>query len=128
MKYIKLTTVIVVLFMFGCAGNSKPKRPADSTKALKLPEASNAKNNNKKEIKSLIRNMLMTGESHWIDLVPLIKDSKDSLYVGFNLEKLKTNLEELKTTNYFSAEFIDNYNKIVLTLDREMKDGKFSSW
>jgi hypothetical protein len=128
MKYLKLTTIIIALFMLGCAGNNKPKPPADSTKAPKLPEASNAKNNDKKEIQSLIRNMLMIGESHWIDLVPLLTDSKDSLHVGFDLKKLKTNLEELKTTNYFSAEFIDNYNKIILTLDKEMKDRKFSPW
>jgi len=62
------------------------------------------------------------------DLVPVLTDNKDSLCIGFDLKELDTNLTELKTRNFFSAEFIDNYKQIILTLDKKMKDKAFAPW
>jgi len=123
MKYIKLTMVIVALFMFGCAGNNKPK-PADSTKAPKLPKASNAKSNDKEEIQSLIRNMLVWAENSKgiLDLLPFVINKQDSTVTSFDLSKLKEVDDSFKTTGFFSKEFINNYNQIIQTLDRKMKN------
>jgi len=63
-----------------------------------------------------------------IDLLPVKTDSNDSIYVGFDLEKLKQNLDILKETNFFTTEFIDNYNQIILTIDKKLKDGEFEVW
>lgn len=58
------------------------------------------------------------------DMVPL-KDAKDSNYVGIDLNKHKIRLDELRKANFFSDEFIDNYNKIVLTVDRKLKSKEY---
>ena len=46
------------------------------------------------------------------------------------MEKLKTNLEKLRETGFFATEFIENYNQILITLDRKLrnKEFEFESW
>ncbi|MBG8555556.1 hypothetical protein [Hymenobacter guriensis] len=78
-----------------------------------------------KQIKHLIRNVLNWADANKsINLLPVISDTKDSVYVGFDLVKHKQNLTKLRQTTFFSKEFIENYNKIILTLDKELRSGK----
>src|SRR5690606_19710413 len=63
-----------------------------------------------------------------INLHPVITDSKDGVYIGFDLEKHKDNLTILKSTGFFAAEFIDNYDQIILTLDKGLRDGTYEQW
>jgi len=82
--------------------------------------------NDTAEIQNLVRNMLNWAESKkTLRLVPELTDSKDSLCIGFDLKKLDSNLQVLKATNFFSAEFIDNYKQIIVTLDRKVKNNEF---
>jgi len=83
----------------------------------------------KEEIQNLIRQVLNWADSkNCIDLLPAITDSTDSIYIGFDLEKHKQNLEKLKLTDFFTTEFINNYNQIILTLDKGLRSGKYEQW
>jgi len=55
------------------------------------------------------------------DFIPI---EKDSLYVGLDLKAHAKRLEELKATNFFSEQFLDNYNNLGLTIDEKLKSGK----
>lgn len=37
-------------------------------------------------------------------------------------------LDKLRETNFFATEFIENYNQIILTLDRKLREDKFEKW
>jgi hypothetical protein len=81
------------------------------------------------QIKNLITQVLEWGDSkNSIDLLPVITDSKDSVYVGFDLVAHRKNLEILRQTNLFTDGFIENYNQIILTLDKGLRNGKYETW
>ena len=61
-----------------------------------------------------------------IDLLPLLTDN--SIYIDFDKDKHRKNLMGLKATNYFSSEFIANYNRLILELDRRIKGGSYLVW
>jgi len=134
MKYLKLSALILMLNLLSCNPAQKQNTSKISVDSVNkdLPATQTIKPDSahdKKEIQLLIRHVLNWGESKKsIDLTPVITDSKDSLCIGFDLEKVKANLDTLKSTGYFSAEFIDNYHQILLTLDKEMKNKQFPPW
>ena len=83
-----------------------------------------------KEIRALIRKAL-----NWANsgnaigfLPPAFKNSKGKIYTGFDLVKHKQNLQKLKATTFFSREFVNNYNQIILTLDKKFKNGSYGKW
>jgi hypothetical protein len=81
----------------------------------------------KEEIKILIRNVLKWADSKQsICLLPAI--AKDSICVGFDLDTLKLNLKKLKETGFFASEFIQNYDQIILMLDKKIKSNEFDKW
>ena len=83
----------------------------------------------KDEIQTLIRQVLNWANSkNSIDLIPAIADSKDSFFIGFDMDKHKQNLIKLKATNFFATEFINNYDQIILTLDRKLRNGEYGQW
>jgi hypothetical protein len=122
MKLIKLTTLIFGLLLLGC---NQAETQTTSVIGGKAPISTA----DKEQIQNLIKQVLNWADSkNSIDLLPTLTDSKDSSYIGFNLEKHKRNLEKLKTTNFFSTEFIGNYNQIILTLDKGLRNGKYQQW
>lgn len=138
MKYLKPYASILALYMLMSCNSTDKHKVSDKPSNIVKKDTSSHKNTisdtsfNKKdlsEIQGIVRQMLNWGESkNSIELIPVITDSKDSLCIGFDLDKVKHNLEVLKSTGYFSTQFINNYNQILLTLDREMKDDKFQKW
>ena len=83
----------------------------------------------KVEIQNLIRQTLKWADSkNVIDILPMLTDSKDSIYIGFDLTRHETNLDKLRVTDFFANEFIENYNRIILTLDRKLKNREFEDW
>ncbi len=126
MRHIKTLTLIIWLISFGCNQNNESKVVIDTKNdSSKLIDNSV----DKMEIQNLIRQVLNWADSkNSIDLLPAISDSSDSIYIGFDLNKLEFNLDKLKETNLFSKEFIDNYNQIILTLDKNIKDKVYYDW
>ena len=60
------------------------------------------KSEGKTEIQNLIREVLKWADSEKaIDLLPVVADINDSVYIGFDLAKLKKNLDNLEETNMF---------------------------
>jgi hypothetical protein len=94
-------------------------------------ENSIATETDKEEIEKLLIQVLKWSDSkESISLLPALTDSKDSIVIGFDMEELKTNLERLKETGFYANEFIENYNQIILTLDRKLrnKEFKYETW
>ncbi len=122
MKHIKLTTLIFGLLLFGC-------KQTDNKSTSVTVEKVETSTDEKEQIQNLIRQALNWADSkNSIDLLPVIADSKDSLYLGFDLELHKQNLDKLHQTNLFASEFIKNYNQIILTFNKGLKNGKYEQW
>ncbi|MCF8427667.1 MAG: hypothetical protein K9I36_13100 [Bacteroidia bacterium] len=122
MKHIKLTTLIFGLLLFGC-------NQADNKRTSITEEKATTSTDDKEQIQNLIRQVLNWSDSKYtIDLLPVLTDSKDSVYIGFDLDKHKQNLDKLQQTNFFATEFIENYNQIILTLDQGIRNGNYDQW
>ncbi|MCZ2130303.1 MAG: hypothetical protein LC109_08550 [Bacteroidia bacterium] len=122
MKHIKLTTLIFGLLLFGC---NQANTKTTSVKEEKVATSAD----DKEQIQNLIRQVLNWADSkNSIDLLPVLTDNKNSVYIGFDLDKHKQNLDKLKQTNFFATEFIENYNQIILTLDKGLKNGNYDQW
>lgn len=122
MKRIKLTTLVLGLLLFGWNQADTKTTSAAETKASNSAD-------DKEQIQNLIRQAFSwAGSKNSIDLLPAITDSKGRVYIGLDIDKHKRNLGKLKAANFFSTEFIDNYNKIILTLDKGLRNGKYEQW
>ncbi|MBX9807750.1 MAG: hypothetical protein K2Q03_08700 [Sphingobacteriaceae bacterium] len=115
MKRIKLITVIFGCLFFGC--NQVGIKTTKVTEEKVTTET-----DDKEQIQNLIRHVYNWHETQKPSEMDMIIDEKDSTYIGYNLNQLKLNIEELKATNFFSNEFIDNYNKIYITLDKKLRN------
>jgi hypothetical protein len=114
MRILRLTFLLLGLLHFGC---NQTHSENDSNTV-----------DDKEQIQGLIRRMLNWSSEHPIELLPVLTDSKDSSCIGFDFYKHKLNLDQLKKTNLFSEEFIENYNQIIQTLDRKIKSKEFDKW
>jgi len=126
MKDMKFLTLIIGLILLGCThkkdSNNLAVQQTGSVKTITTT-------NDKEEIKNLIRNVLIWSESkESIDLLPALTDSKDRVYIGFDLKKHKENLDKLRNTGFFAKEFIENYNQIILTLDKRLRNKEYDEW
>lgn len=54
----------------------------------------------------------------------VIANKKGDKYVGLNIKTHNKIVEELKKSNFFAQQFIDNYNKIGLKIGDNLKTGK----
>jgi hypothetical protein len=79
----------------------------------------------KTAIRQLIRQTLSwAAHERSISLFPALKNEAGSAYTGFDLDKHRQNMQELTLTGFFAPEFIGNYNKIYLTLDKKLRNGE----
>jgi len=58
------------------------------------------------------------------DFEPKKTTNQDRHYIGINWDAHNVRIKELESTNFFSKEFFDNYNKIANTIDTELQKGK----
>jgi hypothetical protein len=81
--------------------------------------------NDEKELQSLVRKTYAWYETKDSkDDFPTIEDKKHVKYIGIDLKATAKRIEALKKTNLFSKEFLDNYNKISVTLNEQLKSKK----
>lgn len=117
-----LTTLILLVLLFGCI-------QTDQKTTSVTEEKTSISTVDKEQIQVLIRQVLNWAEGkNSIDLLPVLADSKNIVYIGFDLKKHKQNLDKLKQTNFFATEFIDNYKQIILTLNKGLKNGNYDQW
>lgn len=134
MKHIAYLSLIAALVLFGCNSATKPTKLAKrdsvikSETSIKSDETKLAdKAKDKQQIQILIRQMLTWADSkNELDLIPVL--SKDSICVGIDFDKLNQGLTKLRKTGFFAEEFIDNYNRILRTLDKKIKNKEFEKW
>ncbi|MCK6601770.1 MAG: hypothetical protein L6Q77_08090 [Bacteroidetes bacterium] len=120
MKHIISATLIFVVLFSGC--NKADNKTTSATEEKTLTD-------DQEQIQNLIRQVLTWADSkNTIGLLPVLTDNHDSIYVGFDLNKHNRNLENLRQTNFFATEFIENYNQIILTLDEGLKKGDYGLW
>lgn len=118
MEPIKQIVMLGLLLISGCNQPNPPKKETSQTTSAE-----------RVDIQNLIRRVLQWSDSeHAIRLLPVLTDERDSLYVGFDLALHQKNLETLKKSGLFATEFIENYNQIILTLDKGIKSGRYEPW
>ena len=126
MRLIGLCTLILGLNLNSC---NQTNQKGTLTEKQDVNQLTSQNLKEKEEIQNLIKQVLNWADSkNSIDLLPILTDSNDIIYIGFNLEKHKQNLNKLKATDFFSSEFIDNYDQIILTLDKGLKSGEYEQW
>jgi hypothetical protein len=126
MKYFVLLTLFIEMFSFGCTQKTESKVSInDSIVNIE----SNSSSGDVDEIRNLIRLALCWADSQKsMDLLPAVTDNNDSIYIGFDFNIHKLNLEKLKETDLFADEFIDNYNQVIITLDKKLKNKEYDDW
>lgn len=83
----------------------------------------------KSEAQKLIREVLKWVDSdESIELLPVTSAKNDSIYTGFDKNKLQQNVAKLTNSGLFSKEFVENYNQIILTLDKKLRNNDYGSW
>jgi len=117
--------VIVAFILVGCnRDNSTAKKKIEQVENLQQIDFSK----DKEEIQNLIRQTLKWADSeNSIDLLPVLTN-KDGICIGIDLNKHKSNLDKLRATGYFANEFIENYNQIILELDKKLRNNEFEQW
>ena len=125
MKYLKLTTVLLTLILFwacnqnGNAGASNGKEQETARKSNGIDLIGDLHN----KVKELYK--WNETKSSQVDFEPLLLKEADSVYAGLDLERHKMRIDELRETNLFTDQFIENYDKIALTIDAKLRD---KSW
>ncbi len=140
MRYLLLLILFSSSLLWGCNSNNKKtaittaKPYADTTvttpaklKSDTVKQINDKHLKDKEEIQTLIRRMFIWAESkNSIKVLPVLV--KDSICIGFDFGKLNENLEKMRKTDLFTNEFIDNYSKIIHTLDKKIKANKYEPW
>jgi hypothetical protein len=116
----------LIVYLLGC--NESDKQKANKTQVDAALKVNTSKltdtTKDKQQIQKLIRDVMIWAEDdkEVPDLLPFVVNRQDSTVTGFDLDKLKGIDDSLKTTGFFSEEFIRNYNQIIQLLYRKMKD------
>lgn len=111
--------LFIGFFLLNCSKSSN--QTADSTQnALQFAET------DKEQIKNLVKATYKwyDANSSEGDFEPIANEA-DSIYVGIDLKKHQSRLETLRKSGYFAEEFLNNYNKIAVTLDKKLKSKEF---
>ncbi|WP_264529391.1 hypothetical protein [Flavobacterium sp. N502540] len=105
-----------------------------SFKPLNIKQADTANTSiyfltDKQQIESLIKKAY-----EWIETkktqgdFDVIENKKGDKYVALNTKTHHKIISELKNSNFFAQQFIDNYNKIALKIGEDLKSSKIEYW
>lgn len=120
MRLTSLLTIISAITFLSCDA------PGDTT-VVNEPTAFVEENdieNEAVEIQTLIRRILNWAKTSGdIHLLPLLHDNANNLYVGIDMDMFRVTLTQFRQTGFFADEFIDNYSRIITTLDSQYRVG-----
>lgn len=127
MRHPYILTIVLLSVVFAHCSNepsaTEPAANAVATEPIAQPVS------DQQQIQTLVRKYLVWANSDSvIDLLPIRTDSKDSVFIGYDLVKLQSNLQKLEATGFFAAEFADDYNRTILNLDKKFKEGNYDRW
>jgi hypothetical protein len=110
-KQIKVISRLLILSLFTSFAYSQNSKIATTTN-VKTDSA---------DLKALVVKLLKWHDTDKnLDFEPLLKNPKDTIYSGMDWKAHKKRVAELEKTNFFSKDFIDNYQKIASHLDKEL--------
>ena len=78
------------------------------------------------ELTKLVRNLYEWHERKIKEIdgfKPLKVNPSDTLYTGIDLDANEKAIDKLKQTGFFADVFLDNYRKIALRMDKELRNG-----
>lgn len=127
MKLIRI--LIIGLIFIGCNQKNNQAIAMGKGQIRKLQKEKIV--TDEEEIQNLIRKVLF-----WADFIndfgvePIIRltDSQGRFYIGFDLNGHKKFLDMLREIDLFAKEFIENYNQIILTLDKKLRNNEYEKW
>ena len=134
MKNTILFILIIGLVFVSCNQNNKTNvvkdEQTDTTKGEQIESLQeNEVSKDEQEILNLIRQTLRWGNSKGaINLWTMVADETDTICIGLDMKDYKKNLDKLKKTDFFAKEFIENYNKIIFTLNKKLQDKEYGEW
>ena len=124
MKNFKLNVLLLFLFELLSLGCNQ----ADAEVTSGTAEKTTVSTDGKEPIQNLIRQVLNWSQSKTpINLLPVLTNNK-GYCISIDFKKHRLNLERLKATNLFAAEFIENLNQIILALDKKIRNKAFEKW
>ncbi len=108
MKYINWTILIIGLICFSCVQTEKK---------------TNSTIDDKTQIKNLVIQVLKWHDKNGVlnGFEPIFNPN-DSLAMGMDLKVLQNELAKFTKTQLFDKEFIENYGKIVKTIDKKIRN------
>jgi hypothetical protein len=111
-----LITHLLGLFLLGCGQAGSKNNSSQSDTVVNS-------NNDKEQIGYLIKQVLKWHEKNGVfaGFDPVF-NPKDSSAIGMDLDKLKPVLKKLTNSKLFDKEFVDNYENIVLKIDKQIKN------
>ncbi|MDR6969625.1 ribonuclease HI [Flavobacterium arsenatis] len=117
MKHINLIIILLTVTLFSC--KQSENKTESETIILAIPSKTT---NDSLELQNLTRALYKWNEtkSSQADFDPIQIEKTDSVYTKLDLDSHKKRLKELSETNLFSEQFIENYDKIALTIDEKM--------
>ncbi len=121
MKLSSLLIIISALTFLSCDGRGDTTVANEPTAFVEQTDIVGEE----EQIQTLIRQMLNWAETpEGVNLLPLLHDSGDSLYIGIDMDKFRVTVTQFRETGFFADEFIDNYSRIITILDSQYRSGK----
>lgn len=114
MNLFKLIILGTGLFIFSCNQNK--------TKSTSIAEVE-ISDENKAQLQHLVRELYEWFETQnpTGDFYP-VSDEDSHHYIGLDLQKHNNKLNELRQTNFFANEFLNDYNQITLTIHEKLNN------
>jgi translation initiation factor IF-1 len=112
--------ILLLIGVFSClyACNSNQSNTSNSPTEISQKIDSTK---DKEEIENLIKQVLRWDDGDGGIYLLTTPEKEGDFYVGLNLTELKTNIEKLKAPGLFADEFLENYNKIIVTIDKKLR-------
>jgi len=86
----------------------------------------NISGKDKEQIEKLVTDAYKWSDDYYpANGINLLAIEEDNKYTGLDLDRHKTNMRELRDSNFFAEEFLDNYNSIVQTINTKLGNGEF---
>jgi hypothetical protein len=82
--------------------------------------------NQKKDVEFLVKNLYKSIETvryATVDSYP-VSDEKDSIYICLDFVQVDANIRALKKTDFFANEFIENWEKLTVFIDKKLKSAE----
>lgn len=119
MNFFKFFAFFLALAIFSCG-----KKSNQAVANAELEQNQSSLVNDTLELEKLTKELYRWHEtkSSQIDFPPLQTGKMDTTYSGIDLVQHKLRQNELKNTNLFAIQFLDNYNKIALKIDKDIRN------